>query len=158
MRITRLGSVAVVAVLALGGCNEQGYIDPGYPGPSSYPGYSSYSGPGRVPQQAGTAGDALQRYDAMVRAESAARSCRGRLDPPQEQRFAAVLSQAESDAAGQLASSSGAPGNEGAVWQELGSRRAANERDAASLARQRGCRSGPVEELIGAYRNFAALG
>ena len=158
MRITSLGSVAVVAVLALGGCNEQGYIDPGYPGSSSYPGYSSYSGPGRVPQQASTAGDALQRYDAMVRAESAARSCRVRLDPQQEQRFGQVLSQAESEAAGQLANSSGAPASQSAVWQELGSRRAANERDAATLARQRGCRSGPVEELIGAYRNFAALG
>ncbi|MGO4122760.1 hypothetical protein AB4Z01_00110 [Inquilinus sp. YAF38] len=158
MRITRLGSAAVVAVLALGGCNEQGYIDPGYPGQSGYPGYSSYSGPGRVPQQAGYAGDALQRYDAMVRAEAAARSCRVRLDPRQEQRFGQVLSQAESDAAGQLADASGAPGGESAVWQELGSRRAANERDAASLARQRGCNSGPVEELIGAYRNFAATG
>ena len=158
MRITRLGSAAVVAVLALGGCNEQGYIDPGYPGQSGYPGYSTYSGAGRLPQHSSTAGDALQRYDAMVRAESAARSCRVRLDPQQEQRFGQVLSQAESEAAGQLAGASGAPGNESAVWQELGSRRAANERDAATLARQRGCNSGPVEELIGSYRNFAALG
>lgn len=158
MRITRLGLAAAVAVLALGACNEQGYIDPGSPGYSGYPGYSSYSGPGRVPQQAGYAGDALQRYDAMVRAEAAARSCRVRLDPQQEQRFGQVLSQAESDAAGQLAGASGAPGGESAVWQELGSRRAANERDAASLARERGCRSGPVDELIGAYRNFAATG
>lgn len=155
MRITRLGSAAVVAVLALGGCNEQGYIDPGYPGQSGYPGYSRYSGAGSVP---GHAGDALQRYDAMIRAESAARSCRVRLDPQQEQRFGQVLSQAESEAAGQLAGASGAPGNESAVWQELGTRRAANERDAASLAKERGCRSGPVEELIGSYRNFAALG
>lgn len=158
MRITRLGSAAVVAVLALGGCNEQGYIDPGYPGNSGYPGYSRYSGAGAVPQPAGHAGDALQRYDAMIRAESAARSCRVRLDPQQEQRFGQVLSQAESEAAGQLAGAAGAPGNESAVWQELGSRRAANERDAASLARERGCRSGTVEELIGSYRNFAALG
>ncbi|WP_343714979.1 hypothetical protein [Inquilinus sp.] len=158
MRFTRFGSAAVVAALALGGCNEQGYIDPGYPGSPGYPGYSSYSGAGRVPQQAGYAGDALQRYDAMVRAEAAARSCRVRLDPQQEQRFAAVLQQAESEAAGQLASSSGAPGSQDAVWQELGARRAANERDAATVARQRGCRSGTVEELIGTYRNFAATG
>lgn len=143
MRLTRFASAAAAA-LALGACVPQ---QPIY-----------YPEPAPAAPQPGYAGDALQRYDAMVRAESAARSCRVRLDPQQEQRFAAVLSQAESDAAGQLANSSGAPASQSVVWQELGSRRAANERDAASLARQRGCRSGPVEELIGAYRNFAALG
>ncbi len=143
MRLPRFAPAAVAA-LALAACvPQQPYYDP-EPAPVS-------------PQQ-GYAGDALQRYDAMVRAEAAARSCRVRLDPQQEQRFGAVLSQAESDAAGQLAGASGAPGSQQAVWQELGARRAANERDAASLARQRGCRSGPVEELIGSYRNFAAMG
>ncbi|MGK9232569.1 hypothetical protein KXS07_12305 [Inquilinus limosus] len=144
MRIRRFGSVAAVAALALGACVPQ---QPYY-----------YPEPAPVSPQPGHAGDALQRYDAMVRAETAARSCRVRLDPLQEQRFAAVLSQAEAEAAGQLANAPGAPANQSAVWQELGARRAANEQDAASLARQRGCRSGPVEELIGAYRNFAALG
>lgn len=111
-----------------------------------------------MPQQAGYAGDALQRYDAIIRSDAAARSCRVRLDPQQAQRFDMVLRQAEADAAAQLANSSGAPGNRDAVWQELGARRAANEQDAATVVRQRGCRSGTVEELIGAYRNFAATG
>jgi hypothetical protein len=144
MRLMRFASAAAVAALALGACVPQ---QPYY-----------YPEPAPAAPQPGYAGDALQRYDAMVRAEAAARSCRVRLDPQQEQRFAAVLQQAESDAAGQLANSSGAPGNQGAVWQELGARRAANERDAATVARQRGCRSGTVEELIGSYRNFAAMG
>jgi hypothetical protein len=143
MRIARFAWVATAA-LALGACVPQ------------QPYYASEPEP--VSPQPGYAGDALQRYDAMVRAETAARSCRVRLDPQQEQRFGAVLSQAESDAAGQLAGALGAPVGQSAVWQELGARRAANEQDAASLARQRGCRSGPVEELIGAYRNFAATG
>ncbi len=61
---------------------------------------------------------------------------------------------------GSSAGASGAPGNQQAVWQELGARRAANRApDAASLARQRGCRSGPGP---GADRqpiaSFAAMG
>jgi hypothetical protein len=145
MRVRRFGPAAAIAALALGACvPAEPYY---YPEPVA-----------TAPQQPGYAGDPLQRYDAIVRAGSAARSCRVRLDPQQEQRFDAVLSQAESDAAGQLAGASGAPANQSAVWQELGARRAANEQDAATVVRQRGCRSGTVQELIGSYRNFAATG
>lgn len=141
MRLTRFGPAMMVAALALMGCNEQGYVNP-----NGGPDYGR-----RLPPQADYAGDALQRYDAIIRADAAARACRVRLDPQQADRFGAVLARAESDAAAELARSP-------AAQQSLGGRRAANERDAASLARQRGCRSGPVEELIGAYRNFAATG
>ncbi|HMG50263.1 MAG TPA: hypothetical protein VK597_06680 [Inquilinus sp.] len=151
MRVNGAALAAVLATLALGACMEQGYIDPGYPG---------YGGQGPGPQQAaaGHAGDSLQRYDAIVRADAAARSCRVRLDPQQAQRFDAVLQQAESEAAAQLAGGSGAPTDQSVIWQELGARRSANEKDAATVVRQRGCRSGTVEELIGSYRNFAATG
>jgi hypothetical protein len=69
-----------------------------------------------------------------------------------------VLQQAESEAAAQLAGGSGAPTDQSAIWRELGARRSANEQDAATVVRERGCRSGTVEELIGSYRNFAATG
>jgi hypothetical protein len=106
--------------------------------------------------------DPVDRWQAALRANAARYVCGAPLAEGGEARLSDALveaqHQAESDAAGQLAGASGAPGSQQAVWQELGARRAANERDAASLARQRGCRSGPVEELIGSYRNFAAMG